>query len=117
MFSGQNEMAPKVGLEPTTDRLTADCSTIELLWMPVGLAIYKPPIMASTGFGQLFSHSACNSLQSTVYTWIIQGGWRKPMGAGNPAFRFDRGKAMIASQQSRNFQAYAERRSEMSERL
>src|SRR4051812_17369098 len=25
-------MAPKVGLEPTTDRLTADCSTIELLW-------------------------------------------------------------------------------------
>src|SRR4051794_26084249 len=27
-------MAPKVGLEPTTDRLTADCSTIELLWMP-----------------------------------------------------------------------------------
>src|SRR6266850_2929661 len=27
-------MAPKVGLEPTTHRLTADCSTIELLWMP-----------------------------------------------------------------------------------
>src|SRR5687768_14975791 len=27
-------MAPKVGLEPTTDRLTADCSTIELLWNP-----------------------------------------------------------------------------------
>ena len=25
-------MAPEVGLEPTTDRLTADCSTIELLW-------------------------------------------------------------------------------------
>jgi hypothetical protein len=25
-----NEVAPKVGLEPTTDRLTADCSTIEL---------------------------------------------------------------------------------------
>ena len=24
-------MAPKVGLEPTTDRLTADCSTTELL--------------------------------------------------------------------------------------
>ncbi len=28
------KMAPKVGLEPTTDRLTADCSTIELLWNP-----------------------------------------------------------------------------------
>src|SRR5271169_3484555 len=25
-------MAPEVGLEPTTHRLTADCSTIELLW-------------------------------------------------------------------------------------
>ena len=25
------KMAPKVGLEPTTDRLTADCSTTELL--------------------------------------------------------------------------------------
>ena len=27
----QEVMAPKVGLEPTTDRLTADCSTTELL--------------------------------------------------------------------------------------
>src|SRR4051812_50154856 len=27
-------MAPEVGLEPTTHRLTADCSTIELLWKP-----------------------------------------------------------------------------------
>jgi hypothetical protein len=26
------KMAPEVGLEPTTNRLTADCSTIELLW-------------------------------------------------------------------------------------
>lgn len=25
-------MAPEVGLEPTTTRLTAACSTIELLW-------------------------------------------------------------------------------------
>ena len=25
-------MAPQVGFEPTTDRLTADCSTTELLW-------------------------------------------------------------------------------------
>src|SRR5271156_4973041 len=31
------EMAPKVGLEPTTTRLTAACSTIELLWMPHGM--------------------------------------------------------------------------------
>ena len=27
----QKKLAPKVGLEPTTDRLTADCSTTELL--------------------------------------------------------------------------------------
>ncbi len=25
-------MAPTVGFEPTTDRLTADCSTTELRW-------------------------------------------------------------------------------------
>src|SRR6185503_6879440 len=29
-------MAPEVGLEPTTPRLTAACSTIELLWNPKG---------------------------------------------------------------------------------
>ena len=29
------EVAPEVGLEPTTTRLTAACSTIELLWIPV----------------------------------------------------------------------------------
>ncbi len=31
-------MAPEVGLEPTTDRLTADCSTIELLWNSASLS-------------------------------------------------------------------------------
>src|SRR5260221_224092 len=41
-------MAPKVGLEPTTHRLTADCSTIELLWMPTGGALYKAFFSAST---------------------------------------------------------------------
>ena len=29
-------MAPEVGLEPTTTRLTAACSTIELLWNAEG---------------------------------------------------------------------------------
>ena len=28
-------MAPQVGLEPTTDRLTADSSTTELLWINI----------------------------------------------------------------------------------
>jgi hypothetical protein len=31
-FTGVLKLAPEVGLEPTTHRLTADCSTIELLW-------------------------------------------------------------------------------------
>lgn len=49
-----SRMAPEVGLEPTTDRLTADCSTIELLWKPApGRAsksgrIYKPDPQEST---------------------------------------------------------------------
>ena len=29
-------MAPAVGLEPTTNRLTADCSTTELRWNTFG---------------------------------------------------------------------------------
>ena len=40
-------MAPEVGLEPTTHRLTADCSTIELLWNPKrtrNLQIDPPPV-------------------------------------------------------------------------
>src|SRR5258708_32282869 len=55
LFQGEDwkstisKMAPKVGLEPTTHRLTADCSTIELLWMPTGGALYKAFFSASTG--------------------------------------------------------------------
>lgn len=49
-------MAPKVGLEPTTDRLTADCSTIELLWNKNGGAIYYPPWWGSIGFPFGFFH-------------------------------------------------------------
>ena len=31
--------APQVGFEPTTDRLTADCSTTELLWNNIDKSI------------------------------------------------------------------------------
>src|ERR1700722_3575741 len=48
--STTSKMAPKVGLEPTTDRLTADCSTIELLWIPMERGLYKAPFRASTDF-------------------------------------------------------------------
>jgi hypothetical protein len=34
-------MAPQVGFEPTTDRLTADCSTTELLWNVSQLMLLK----------------------------------------------------------------------------
>src|SRR5262245_6441714 len=44
------ELAPKVGLEPTTTRLTAACSTIELLWNPKSDGIYKSTSGASIGF-------------------------------------------------------------------
>jgi hypothetical protein len=41
------KLAPEVGLEPTTHRLTADCSTIELLWNPKrtrNLQTTAPPV-------------------------------------------------------------------------
>ncbi len=43
-------MAPEAGLEPATRRLTAGCSTIELLWMPERRAIYKAPRTTSNRF-------------------------------------------------------------------
>ena len=33
-FHAEEKMAPETGLEPVTRRLTAGCSTIELLWKP-----------------------------------------------------------------------------------
>ncbi len=42
-------MAPQVGLEPTTDRLTADCSTTELLWNNMGLSGLEPPTSRLSG--------------------------------------------------------------------
>ena len=36
-------MAPQVGLEPTTDRLTADSSTTELLWIKMKRVIGIEP--------------------------------------------------------------------------
>ena len=44
------KMAPEVGLEPTTTRLTAACSTIELLWNANGRAIYKWTSVSSNSF-------------------------------------------------------------------
>jgi hypothetical protein len=67
----QEKLAPEVGLEPTTHRLTADCSTIELLWIPNGRAIYKPITRASNSFLQntpLFEHLNLR-LMARSYGW------------------------------------------------
>lgn len=45
-------MAPEEGLEPSTPRLTAACSTIELLWNPKADAhCSKMPPHRQLGFG------------------------------------------------------------------
>ena len=44
-----NLLTPQVGLEPTTDRLTADCSTTELLRKMVGLSGLEPPTSRLSG--------------------------------------------------------------------
>ncbi len=48
-FLGGKKMAPEVGLEPTTNRLTADRSTTELLRNQKTSARYKPfdPVFSS----------------------------------------------------------------------
>src|SRR5687768_1030465 len=81
-------MAPKVGLEPTTDRLTADCSTIELLWNP------KSAWNVRLGFGSV-KHRAAGFLGAT--TARENGGEaRKPRMNSNgreSVFEFERTKA------------------------
>ena len=49
-------MAPQVGLEPTTYRLTAGCSTIELLWNLLGYC------SRSQGFRQPYSRKSLKRL-------------------------------------------------------
>ncbi len=39
--SGEFLCTPKAGIEPATDRLTADCSTAELLWNVNSFALYS----------------------------------------------------------------------------
>ena len=46
----KNKMAPQVGLEPTTDRLTADSSTTELLRNNKINAAWQRPTLTGTKF-------------------------------------------------------------------
>lgn len=54
-------MAPEVGLEPTTPRLTAACSTIELLWIPVAGADGNDRVsVASKSFSRILCQTVRN---------------------------------------------------------
>src|SRR5215471_12797498 len=46
----RKKLAPEVGLEPTTHRLTADCSTIELLWNSGGRNVQTDCLPSQTIF-------------------------------------------------------------------
>src|SRR5437764_4285134 len=72
-------LAPEVGLEPTTHRLTADCSTIELLWNPNGRPIYKSLSTPSTDDLSRSAH-----LESTTI-WRLES--RQNPHAGKGALR------------------------------
>jgi hypothetical protein len=48
-------MAPQVGFEPTTDRLTADCSTTELLWN--NMSFIKGLLLVSSKITKLYKKS------------------------------------------------------------
>jgi|SRR3954454_14926662 hypothetical protein len=52
-------MAPEIGLEPITRRLTAGCSTIELLWKPRTRNVTDPNISRQT-------HSEHGALDGSV---------------------------------------------------
>ncbi len=54
MYTQNIEMAPEVGFEPTTNRLTADRSTTELLWIALGDAehtLASPFVQGKRRFG------------------------------------------------------------------
>ena len=52
-------MAPEEGLEPSTPRLTAACSTIELLWIPKADAHFSRATPdRQQGFALLFDAEA-----------------------------------------------------------
>ena len=63
-------LAPEAGLEPATRRLTAGCSTIELLWNPNQAAMYRPVLFASKGFCYAIWRAAASALP-TLAPWAI----------------------------------------------
>ena len=68
-FTGVLKLAPEVGLEPTTDRLTADSSTIELLWNALAGAEPSQPVSEpSKGFSGNHQSSPLRSVDRSPET-------------------------------------------------
>ena len=63
-------MAPEVGLEPTTDRLTADCSTTELL--RTAKSIISQPINAEFKDFVIDKYSKWNCLDKAAEFLIFE---------------------------------------------
>src|SRR5579864_3575637 len=68
-------MAPQVGLEPTTLRLTAGCSAIELLRSVVGRALKARTLSAIIAFEQRRENGSLRtfSVSSTSLESLIDG--------------------------------------------
>ena len=64
-------LAPQVGFEPTTDRLTADCSTTELLWN--NKEIIKMPYDHSYTQVPVYHHSQSTVNKDTTQSVIMKG--------------------------------------------
>src|SRR5699024_7904433 len=65
---GSIKMAPQVGFEPTTNRLTADCSTTELLWN------HRNEIILLNHCIKIYYH--------TFYVKSNKNAWQRPTLAG-----------------------------------
>ena len=85
---GKRVMAPEVGLEPTTSRLTAACSTIELLWTTVAGAEPSDAISkASKGFCIIYSYTpppTCSRARPGTRQWPWLQSAPRPKNCLNP---------------------------------
>ena len=95
-------MAPEEGLEPSTHRLTADCSTIELLWnarrrrkLAVGISLRQRAFVADfaawmAGEAEMAKgqaagsgvECACGGLRGTAAGWVLGTGYPLKLGTG-----------------------------------
>ena len=95
-------LAPEEGLEPSTHRLTADCSTIELLWnarrrrkLAVGISLRQRAFVADfaawmAGEAEMAKgqaagsgvECACGGLRGAAAGWVLGTGCPVKLGAG-----------------------------------